>query len=327
MSSGRPLEMLPPRAQLAATELRGRQRHMRCAVLVLALAARGDALLGPLLSARAAAPLAVRQVAHVRPSLRGAPHQRKALMMAVRTEAQRAAYSGAMDTTDLKDAIAKSKATRVLAAVTAVLCAVAVVPGPAKARVKALVGSKVPVVKALALQACLTVRNLFWSLLTAPAVQSLAHRVLTRLIDYGVPAAVLLIFFMVGEGGEDSGQEEEAGLLKKLLKGGSPKSSGYAPAKQYISVKSLGERLRSMEYTVTASTAEAARTLRRHDLARRFGDELGDIGTTALAGIVQAEEGWRKKAAAPAEAAAKARAELRAISVKLGGVRVSPRRG
>ena len=84
------------------------------------------------------------------------------------------------------------------------------------------------------------------------------------------------------------------------------RSSGYAPAKQYISVKSLGERLRSMEYTVTASTAstaEAARTLRRHDLARRFGDELGDIGTTALAGIVQAEEGWRKKAAAPAEAA------------------------
>ena len=271
---------------------------MRCAVLVLALAARGDALLGPLLSARAAALLAVRQLAHVRPSLRGAPHQRKALMMAIRTEAQRAAYSGAKDTMDLKDAVAKSKATRVLAAVTAVLCAVAVVPGGLKARVKALVGPKVPVVKALTLKAFLTVWNIFWNLLTAPAVQSLAQRVLTRLIDYGVPAAVLLLFFMVGEGGEDSGQEEEGGLLKKLLKGGSPKQ--YAPAKQYISVKSLGERLRSMEYTVTASTtskAEAARTLRQHDLARRFGDDLGDIDSTALAGIVQAEEGWRKKAA------------------------------
>ena len=221
---------------------------------------------------------------------------------------------------DLKDAVAKSKATRVLAAVTAVLCAVAVVPGGLKARVKALVGPKVPVVKALTLKAFLTVWNIFWNLLTAPAVQSLAQRVLTRLIDYGVPAAVLLLFFMVGEGGEDSGQEEEGGLLKKLLKGGSPKQ--YAPAKQYISVKSLGERLRSMEYTITAasaSKAEAARTLRQHDLARRFGDDLGDIDSTALAGIVQAEDGWRKKAAAPAEAAAKARAELRAISVKLGG--------
>jgi len=293
---------------------------MRCAVLVLALAARGDALLGPLLSARAATPLAVRQLAHVRPSLRGAPHQRKALMMAVRTEAQRAAYSGAKDTMDLKEAVAKSKAIRKLAVVTAVLCAVAVVPGGLKARVKALVGPKVPVVKALMLKAFSTVLNIYWNLLTAPAVQSLAQRVLTRLIDYGVPAAVLLLFIMVGEGGEDSGQEEEGGLLKKLLKGGSPKQ--YAPAKQYISVKSLGERLRSMEYTITAasaSKAEAARTLRQHDLARRFGDDLGDIDSTALAGIVQAEEGWRKKAAAPAEAAAKARAELRAISVKLGG--------
>ena len=77
-----------------------------------------------------------------------------------------------------------------------------------------------------------------------------------------------------------------------------------------------------MEYTITAASggkAEAARSLRRHDLARRFGDDLGDIDSTALAGIAQAEEGWRKKAAAPAEAAAKARAELRAISVKLGG--------
>ena len=169
---------------------------MRCAVLVLALAARGDALLGPLLSARAAAPLAVRQLAHVRPSLRGAP-QRQALMMAVRTEAQRAAYSGAKDTMDLKDAVAKSKAIRKLAAVTAVLCAVAVVPGGLKARVKALVGPKVPVVKALTLKAFLAVLNIYWNLLTAPAVQSLAQRVLTRLIDYGVPAAVLLLFILI----------------------------------------------------------------------------------------------------------------------------------
>ena len=66
---------------------------MRCAVLVLALAARGDALLGPLLSARAAAPLAVRQLAHVRPSLRGAP-QRQALMMAVRTGNSRSVKRG-----------------------------------------------------------------------------------------------------------------------------------------------------------------------------------------------------------------------------------------
>merc|ERR1740136_335359 len=77
-----------------------------------------------------------------------------------------------------------------------------------------------------------------------------------------------------------------------------------------------------MEYTVTASTTstvEAARAQRRRDLSRRFGDELGDLGDAALAGVAAAEVTWRKKAAGPAEAAAAARADIRAISVRLGG--------
>merc|ERR1740136_373839 len=77
-----------------------------------------------------------------------------------------------------------------------------------------------------------------------------------------------------------------------------------------------------MEYTVTASTTstvEAARAQRRCDLSRRFGDELGDLGDAALAGVAAAEVTWRKKAAGPAEAAAAARADIRAISVRLGG--------
>ena len=295
---------------------------MRHAVLVLALAAGGDALLGPSLSARAGAPPAVRQLAHVvlRPPIRES--HTAVQMMAVRTENQRAAFSGAKDTMDLKTAVsrvAKAKATRVVAAVAAVLCAVIVAPGGVKAWVKALVGPKVPVVKALALKAFLSV----WNLFVGPAAQSLGLRVLTRLIDYGVPAAVV-VFAIVMAGGDDDKAEDmpEENPLKKLFKGSSKKSGVGAPAKEYIRIESLGDKLSSMEYTIAASTtskADAARAQRRRNLARRFGDDLGDIGDTALAGVAAAEASWRKKAAAPAEAAAAARADIRSISVKLGG--------
>merc|ERR1719491_876964 len=139
--------------------------------------------------------------------------------MAVRTEAQRAAFSGAKDTMDLKTAVsrvAKAKATRVVAAVAAVLCAVFVAPGSVKAWVKALVVPKVPVVKALALKAFLSI----WNLLVGPAAQTLGLRVLTRLIDYGVPAAVVV--FAIVMSGDDYDKAEdmpEENPLKKLFKG------------------------------------------------------------------------------------------------------------
>jgi hypothetical protein len=77
-----------------------------------------------------------------------------------------------------------------------------------------------------------------------------------------------------------------------------------------------------MSYTIEASTiskTEAARTQRRSSLSRRFSDELGDVGEAALAGIAAAEKEWRAKAAKPAAAAQAARADLRSISVELGG--------
>ena len=235
---------------ISGTEPNDTDAPMRCAVLVLALAAGGDALLGPSLSARAGAPPAVRQLAHVvlRPPIREA---HTAVQMAVRTEAQRAAFSGAKDTMDLKTAlsrVAKAKATRVVAAVAAVLCAVFVAPVGVKAWVKALVGPKVPVVKALALKILLW----NWNLFAGPAAQGLGLRVLTRLIDYGVPAAVIVFAIVMSGGDDDKAEDTPENPLKKLFKGGSRNAAVGAPAKEYIRIESLSEKLSSMEYTITA---------------------------------------------------------------------------
>ena len=248
--------------------------------------------------------------------------------MGVRTTEQRLAFPGAKDTSniDLRKSISKlssSKTVRIVA-LCASLSAFALAYRlgwlmSLKSRLPSI--NQNPVLDML-----LFFLSTALAMATGPAMQSVLGRVVTRLIDWGVPAAIILFAVSVIADGDEPAPGEEpsegGGLLKKLLKGKGDEKSGYAPAKQFVKIESLGDKLSSMAFTIQAETtskAEASRMQRRRHLARRFGDELGDIGDTALAGIAAAEASWRKKTAAPAAAAAAARSEIRSLSVKLGG--------
>ena len=58
-------------------------------------------------------------------------------------------------------------------------------------------------------------------------------------------------------------------MLKKLLKGKGDEKSGYAPAKQFVKIESLGDKLSSMAFTSQAETtskAAASRMQRRRHI-------------------------------------------------------------
>ena len=151
-----------------------------------------------------------------------------------------------------------------------------------------------------------SVLNFVLGVLTGSGARSLGTRLLTRVIDCAVPAAVIILAISAIAGDDDeeplgAETEESGGLLKKLLRGGKPPKEGAAPGTKYIRVQPLGDKLDSMAYSITAttvSTAVASRTQRKRNLSRRFGDELGDMGEVALAGVAAAEAMWRVKTSA-----------------------------
>ena len=94
------------------------------------------------------------------------------------------------------------------------------------------------------------------------------------------------------------------------------------PAKEYISVEPLSERLASFEYSLlsaTVSKADARAAARRRALQRRFNDDLGSLDDGALAGIASAEAAWREKAAKVMAEAQVARRDVRGLAVRQGG--------
>ena len=249
--------------------------------------------------------------------------------MSVRTPEQRAAYSGAKDTPTAAEMLITylQKPTILLKlAATAVSAALVVTYGW---RILAVMPLYLRQGSSLASQALQAVAQSMLSVMTSPGAQSMGSRLVERVIDWGVPAAVVLAATAVAAGGDDDEEDDEGldgkggGLLRRLLgKGSGSGVAGFVPSKEYIRIESLSDKLSSMSYTIEANTvskAEAARTQRRSSLSRRFTDELGDVGEAALAGIAAAEKEWRTKAAKPAAAAQAARAELRSISVELGG--------
>ena len=280
--------------------------------LLLALVAASEALVFPL----------------SRPHLRTPPRGALQLNMGARTAEQLAAFPAAKDTKDfllITANLAKNKKLKALAALC--LASTVLVFFNRRGWLAAMQTALNPVTAPMTALVT-TVLGPVIGFLTNPDLTTLAKtatcRVLTRLIDWGVPAAVFLFVISVAGGseGSDEDDDESGGVLKKLLKGDGPKKAGAAPAKTYIQIESLGDKLNSMAYSITASTtstAEATRAQRQRDLSRRFGDDLGDIGVEALDGLAAAEVSWRAKVAGPAAAAAAARAEIRAISVKLGG--------
>ena len=246
--------------------------------------------------------------------------------MGKRTREQRAAFSGARDTSDLNvlttvRTVAKTRAAKVAVRICALSIAALLA---SRFRQSPVLRSALSCVITVALYAAKAACRLA----TSPALQSLGARVLTRLIDWGVPATILCfsVVFLGTAAGDDSAfaeKEEKGGsLLNKLLKG-KPSKVGMAPAKEYIEIESLGEKLDSMAYTIQAATtskADASSAQRRRHLSQRFGDELGTLSNTALAGIDAAEKTWRKKIGEVAKAEESARADLRSVSVEMGGL-------
>merc|ERR1740124_641367 len=139
-----------------------------------------------------------------------------------------------MDLKTVVSRVAKSKAFKVVAAVTAVLFASFLAPGGASRLLwfKDLADYRLPVLKAAL------------DVFAGPAAQSLGLRVLTRVIDWGVPVAVVVFgVAMASDDGEDSPEDMgEEKLLKKLLKGGGSKKAGPAPSKEFIRIESLGDK-------------------------------------------------------------------------------------
>ena len=176
---------------------------------------------------------------------------------------------------------------------------------------------------ALAISALLVVGKAALGMVTSPGVQSLFGRLVTRLIDWGVPVVIIVLAVALSGDSEPSPEADGEGLLKRLLKGDQTgKMDNASPSKVYLRIESLSEKLSSMAFTVQATTeskAGALRVLRRRRLETHFADELGDIGDTARSGVAAAEASWRAKSRMPAAAAAAARSEIRSLAVQLGG--------
>ncbi len=257
--------------------------------------------------------------------------------MGIRTPEQRVAYSGAKDTPTLPFAetiVAQLPKPRMLIRL-GIAALVAALAMTHRQQLLAVLPSYLRKGSLFALKVLNAVSQAILNVITSPLAISVGSRLMTRLVDWGVPAAVVLATTAVAASGDDAkldaaepADSKNGGLLKKLLaKSSGSGSPGAAPSKEYIRIDSLSEKLSSMAYTIEANTlskAEAARTQRRRNLSRRFSDELGDIGEAALAGIAAAEKAWRKEVAKPAAAAKAARAELRELSVELGGA-IQPR--
>lgn len=158
------------------------------------------------------------------------------------------------------------------------------------------------------------------------------NRIMLRLIDFGVPAAVVVITLLALSDDEDSEDFDDdannPSLLRTLLKGRSaPERSLTKPPRELVRIERLSDRLSSFAYTLDAATGSRADALaaeRRRQLQRRFRDDLGSWSASALAGLASAEKAWRVDALKSARAAEAARAEVRAISVKLGGETEAP---
>ena len=155
---------------------------------------------------------------------------------------QRAAFPAAKDTADAKDvlkAIVKTNAAKGVAAIAALCaaCATAVYAN----RVGWLSAARITLRPATAL--VLSTAKAVLDVLAGPAAQRLGGRVLTRLVDYAVPA-VVVVFALSALGGDDesSPQEDEGGVLKKLLKGGKATKAAFVPATEYIHIESLGDK-------------------------------------------------------------------------------------
>ena len=168
---------------------------------------------------------------------------------------------------------------------------------------------------------------------TSPIVVAPLQRAMIRLIDFGVPAIVVVVA-LAGLSSDDDEDEDESvdgeggGGLLRLLKGkGKESKFGEPPPKALIKIERLSDRYDSFAYSLssaTASKADALAVVRRRRLQRRFHDDLGSLSDTALAGVASAEASWRKASAANSNAVEAARAEPRSLSVKLGGGFAAP---
>ena len=74
----------------------------------------------------------------------------------------------------------------------------------------------------------------------------MGSRLVERVIDWGVPAAVVLAATAVAAGGDDDEEDDEGldgkggGLLRRLLgKGSGSGVAGFVPSKEYIRIESL----------------------------------------------------------------------------------------
>ena len=172
------------------------------------------------------------------------------------------------------------------------------------------------------------------SAVTSPAVSNVFGRIVLRLIDFGVPAVVIVVGIAALSGEEedvdDDDIDDDGGVsLLRLLKGGKSKDAKALtkPPKEYIRVRRLTDRLNSFNYSLsraTGSEADALHAQRRRQLRKRFSDDLGSLSDGALGGLAAAEAAWRKEALPVAREAESARSEIRALAVKLGGDTAAP---
>jgi len=168
------------------------------------------------------------------------------------------------------------------------------------------------------------------AVVTGSTASMLLGRLLTRVIDWGVPtlAVGFLLSGLKGPPEPDdgaSGSSPLGGLFKRG--GGGGVERGVTLPKELIKVEPLGERLASFEFSLESATGSRSAALaaeRRRALRRRFNDDLGGLSDTALAALAEAEAAWRKEAAAPAAAAVAARGQVRELSVQLGGAVTPP---
>ena len=168
--------------------------------------------------------------------------------------------------------------------------------------------------------------------MTGSTARMLLERLLTRVLDWGVPTLAIgfLLSGLKGPPEPDAGAagQRQSSPLGSLFKrgGGGVVERGVTLPKELIKVEPLGERLASFEFSLESATGSRSAALaaeRRRALRRRFNDDLGRLSDTALAALAEAEATWRKEAAAPAAEAIAARGEVRKLSVQLGGA-VSP---
>ena len=172
------------------------------------------------------------------------------------------------------------------------------------------------------------------SAVTSPAVSNVFGRIVLRLIDFGVPAVVIVVGIAALSGEEedvdDDDIDDDGGVsLLRLLKGGKSKDAKALtkPPKEYIRVRRLTDRLNSFNYSLsraTGSEADALHAQRRRQLRKRFDDDLGSLSDGALGGLAAAEAAWRKEALPVAREVESARSEIRALAVKLGGDTAAP---